>query len=564
MSANGNGGINVSFNNDMTDAGNSEFDTRAFGSGDEILNGDGTRNGHVKSLSNTVMDANMRVERSKSAINYVRNGFEGKVKYADEKFMKKLDEIKKEAERQGVDPQEEVISWLEKNIDRDQQNFSMFSDKYARASVASPDEKVARYNVGNVPGTNIKVIALFTMNDFNYSDAMKNGTVRQNGFTDSKLGIDKSQRETEKKYVGAGRETLKKLPVTYDDGIAPDIRNNFSLDDTVDGKDHFKRSYDYGDKSYTSVTKLMDKSVMYAVYALKEQDYSPQFIVSAPSSSKFNDYYCNNLANKLGIRYIPDFFKRNVINVQFDEQTENDLERAGASENDKEKVRRAIVNGVYGEIGSYIKNTMRGMLQPYQNKLSNVPLQKYSREKINFEGIVSILTVDLCSMLLQQENGGDNTTTIYRNIIKRYTYGEYKALSNPKINNIRTQIAGVLKKYIDNKFLQSLLAKMDEILKYYSDKIDDGFSVNAQRFKITQIDKRFRNCIHNVYVISDKELNHDNSLRKQYQNSKFLIFDEDINSGATLKLVCDALQDKLENSDDNIICLVNAYSNKGM
>ena len=45
--------------------------------------------------------------------------------------------------------------------------------------------------------------------------------------------------------------------------------------------------------------------------------------------------------------------------------------------------------------------------------------------------------------------------------------------------------------------------------------------------------------------------------------ANFLIFDDDMNSGATLKLVCDALQDKLDNSDNKIKCLVNGFSLNG-
>ena len=51
---------------------------------------------------------------------------------------------------------------------------------------------------------------------------------------------------------------------------------------------------------------------------------------------------------------------------------------------------------------------------------------------------------------------------------------------------------------------------------------------------------------------------------KQYRNAKFLIFEEDINSGATLKLCIDALEEKIPDANEkNIMCLVNAYSAKG-
>ena len=52
----------------------------------------------------------------------------------------------------------------------------------------------------------------------------------------------------------------------------------------------------------------------------------------------------------------------------------------------------------------------------------------------------------------------------------------------------------------------------------------------------------------------------NNELQNRYKNAKFLVFDEDINSGATLKLICDLLMDKVDNSENNIKCLVNAVS----
>ena len=68
----------------------------------------------------------------------------------------------------------------------------------------------------------------------------------------------------------------------------------------------------------------------------------------------------------------------------------------------------------------------------------------------------------------------------------------------------------------------------------------------------------------NVYIVADTNLNNNGELFKRYQNGKFLIFDEDINSGATLKCAIDALQEKLPNANNqNILCLVNAYSASG-
>ena len=123
------------------------------------------------------------------------------------------------------------------------------------------------------------------------------------------LNINKSQRE--KIFSKSrGQKPKAKLPVTYDDELAPDIENNFSLKDVdTTNTDHPKQSFDLNDINYTSVTQFIDKSVMYASYALKQENFIPDYIVAAPSSSEFNNMYCNNLANKMGIPFIKDFFK---------------------------------------------------------------------------------------------------------------------------------------------------------------------------------------------------------------------------------------------------------------
>ena len=63
----------------------------------------------------------------------------------------------------------------------------------------------------------------------------------------------------------------------------------------------------------------MDKSIIYANYVLKVENFRPDFIVAAPSSSKYNEYYCKNLSMKLGVPYIHNFFMRNVLNVKCDD-----------------------------------------------------------------------------------------------------------------------------------------------------------------------------------------------------------------------------------------------------
>jgi hypothetical protein len=119
---------------------------------------------------------------------------------------------------------------------------------------------------------------------------------------------------------------------------------------------------------------------------------------------------------------------------------------------------------------------------------------------------------------------------------------------------------------LGKKVFNEYLVKTMMLVKQYAAMLKErGYALrfNTKRVKITQFQKQFRPFLHNVYIIADEYMNNGN-LTKQYQNGKFLIFDEDINSGATLKLCVDALEEKLPTTaHSNILCLVNAYSASG-
>ena len=109
---------------------------------------------------------------------------------------------------------------------------------------------------------------------------------------------------------------------------------------------------------------------------------------------------------------------------------------------------------------------------------------------------------------------------------------------------------------------------MHRLIIAYEDKLmtETGVKLNvaSKKFKVTDFDKRERKFLSNVYVVASKNLNKNGELFNRLSNSNFLIFDEDMNSGATLKLSIDALLDKIPgHNSDQIKCLVNCYSSGG-
>jgi hypothetical protein len=115
---------------------------------------------------------------------------------------------------------------------------------------------------------------------------------------------------------------------------------------------------------------------------------------------------------------------------------------------------------------------------------------------------------------------------------------------------------------------QQALAEMHRRILMYEQKLTSGggikLNVASKKFKVTDFDKRERKFLSNVYVVASKNLNENGQLLNGLANSNFLIFDEDMNSGATLKLSIDALLDKLpQHNPQQIKCLVNCYSSGG-
>ena len=359
------GNINLSINSKQTDLDNKEVDTRIFGTKNNILYGDNTLGGHNKTLSSSYNDAIKRKEQYQAILNYAQNGFKGDLSLLSQSQLKTVKEFESQGDAEGM------ASWAEARIGNAQIAIDVNTYTTNKANgLEHDDSKMTRYKKMKVRGTNVDVIALYVMNDFNFSDALKNGHMRQNGMTDKFLGINKDQREREQ---GIGKTPLKKIPVTYDNGQEFNLKSNFSLDlpSNQNNKDHFKQSF-HTKEEYNSIKQFLDKSIIYAKYALKEEMFKPDYIVAAPSSSNFNKYYCINLSNKLGIPYIENFFKRNLINIQFDEEL---LKKQPLSEKDEMMLREDIKKAMYGEIASEARMPVNKFVKQFWGVFANINLK---------------------------------------------------------------------------------------------------------------------------------------------------------------------------------------------
>lgn len=585
-STNDDGSVNFSINHNSDDRSNvnggMSVDTRVFGSKRDILHGDGTAHGKTKSLSQTYNDKAIEtIKFYQDIIDYIKNGRKGELKFSENVPPNTRTAVKKWFDEGRSN--EYILDQATKALLRTKNESNSVISTYNRVSNSEENEKLERYTTGIVPETDVKYIALFTMKDFNFSDAIKHGKLRPNSNTDELFGIDKSQRDN------------KEIDVYYDGNITPDIAQNFSLNNVRDG--HYKQQYQYQGgryntseltaddlqrelgktKTYTTINQFIDKSVMYASHVLKKEQFFPSFIVAAPSSSKFNHYYCTNLSRKIGVEYVPDFFKRNAINVKFDDENgEEMMKRDGIPQEEINSFKEAVKLIAFKEIMYFLTIPFNNFITKYRDVFSIISIERYSREKLEFNVLKQVMLKYVVDTI--KENYDINQQFVTKYILDKLY--KQKRLYNieASINKQRGENSAKCDtRYILSEFskilkLKGLLTEFNKVLEEtynlsikYSDILSKGYKIKklGKVTKITDFEKHLRKYINNLYVIADEHLTNGN-LQKRYGNAKFLIFDEDINSGATLKLTIDALEDKLPaQTSNNLICLVNAYSASG-
>lgn len=398
------------------------------------------------------------------------------------------------------------------------------------------------------------------MTDFNFSDAIKNGFIRQNGNTDDILGIKHEDRQNTHR-----KTELANLGVVYDDNVTPDIKGNFSISD--DKKNHEKVGYELQDKKYTSVAQFVDKSVQYAAYVLNQEHFYPDFIVSPPSSSQFNEFYCTNLSRKLNVPYLKDFFRRNLINVRFDKDKDTDqMRNDGFSEKDILEFEYQVKRIAYREIAYTVSEPMRKFIESNKDLFSNISIALHSREKTPLVDVFECLMVYTYKIIIDKIQSSSDV--VAKQLLNTFRNGSIK-LYNKRYDSehIIKQALWIIQLKVGFKVFNKVLVEVYGLVKKYSEELKrQGYELkfNAKKTKLTSFKKQFRPYLHDVYIVADEYVGKDDKLTKRYKTAKFLIFDEDINSGATLKLCIDALQDKIpDNKDSNIMCLTNAYSAKG-
>lgn len=588
LSVGNDGNMYASINNDMTDKGNKNVDTRLFGTRNNILYGDGSTNDRSIEAKVTAFKRNMEMwykvymfikSNPKIDFSQLDNRYLSKILGVDLSTLngRMVNAIMNTFARESYD---DMITNALNNYNKTKKEYTFLNGMYNRTFNDGSEFKKSngeivkpRYYIGKVPNTDVDVISVFTMNSFDLSDIMKHGQMRQSKTTDSMLGIDSSERAKKKYSFPKRRGSAEngKLDVSYDDGSFPtNVENNFSYDDSSfddSGKlidnDHFGRKH-MDSSNYSSMAQFVDKSIMGAALALRNEGIKPNFIVAAPSSSKFNVYYCNRLSNKINVEFVNGFFQRNVINAVLDEDA---MIKGGIDEDTIKQIKlqiegfalKEIVGIVTKPIDDYIttndalinldkKYGIRGRKGKYNVLTTNVS---------SFTNVIkgAIITILLSNGMIKEK---DELGSYIKDQMSMFNNNTEVNAFGMSYNSIIRQLSMILPN--DPRFKECIYA-VNNLVNKYADKLKNGFKptlIEAKKFKITNFEFKHRQFLKNVYIIADKEFNKNYQLLKRYSNAKFLLFDEDINSGATLKLLIDAMNmHGIPNS--KITCLVNSY-----
>jgi hypothetical protein len=565
------GSIMFSVNNDASDNGNRFFaDTRFFGKRGDIAFGDGSYKPGTKNAYQNFEDEYTKtysqVKLYQTAIRIVQHGWYTNAEQLLTSIQPVLGTVLAGAKRIVFSelPKEMKVRKLSASLQKamnklnilqgtyDRINSKVRTGKPGRPARVSDDAMLPRYTLGKVPNTNVKLIALFRLYDFNFSDAIKNGNMRTNDwveeFTGEKaLNIDK---------LGKGANQKEKTSITYDNGIEPDVASNFSLSgihtnpfDAYKNNGHYKQQYGYNDENYTSVAQFMDKSIMGAAYALKKEGIDADYIIDAPSSSNFNHYYCINLANKTGIEYRQGFFKRNMLNVSVDEEK---MRKNGFSNAMIGRAKEAIKDAAIKEIGSYLNECVEIFVEENYSYFNYISLTKSSREKVSKPLIVDMLRELSFYGLVNLKKESPDVTNLYKYLVNHfseYTNGLSRS-TKYDVQHITKVITEIIRTRLSKKY-QMLLANIDSIITHYEEiLLSSGMKIsNGKKLKAVDIDKKVRPYLKDFYVVADPEMAHNKNgvvdkLRASLANKRFLIVDEDMDSGATLYYLINALKEK--------------------
>ena len=268
-------------------------------------------------------------------------------------------------------------------------------------------------------------------------------------------------------------------------------------------------------------------------------------IITPPSSSNFNKYYATNLSSKLGVEYLQDFYQRNVLNVKkLDGTSIDEMVNDGIHPSMIQKLKTWLETAAIRELGTIIGQPLKDFINEYKSYFKAIRIERYSREVFDVKTVYQSLMKGLYNTLIVKLNNDVIGELLLNGLIKNVNLDK----------NIIDTCEVILNKRALKQRYQEVVQETLEKIKENSELLrTQGYKPRffTKDIKITDIQGILRTYVKDYFVIA-------------YENSKILIFDEDMNSGGTFKIAIDALATKMfKPTSQNTLCLANGYKLKG-
>ena len=462
------------------------------------------------------------------------------------------------------------------------------------------------YYLGIVPGTNVKFMSLFPFSDFGGTEIIKAGRVSlrnaeirkafgQDVYTNGTDKISGDVYDTDsKKYKSLGYKPGwdKFMPLKFKGTENPEDAFNPWLGDNANGAQQIETGSG-------SAQEFINYSLQHAHNVFKKINFEPNFIISVPSTAKFNENYIQSFSktSQNGCEALPTFIVKNWVGFQLTNESKQKLQQylqyINYTSGNGTEMTDTIIKGLEGKFKLGAKQSL--MYNMNQCLTNNMHMFDYSSLTNNmkqfflryFTEMVCRKNKNFADILQPKENNNNNNrfgiTKINpqdigndRMLLAYYNYClatlESKPSNNRKIaNEVNVIVNDIIR--VLNKFIPSNVDEMKEPLRiqlnpkdfYYADSDVQMTTIasSGPMFKGVPIEgSLLRPLFLDVYVLNLQEyelpqdvverlrqslqqpgpMNERVKLDKLEGSKRLVIFDDDMDSGTSLKLAINAIQ----------------------
>ena len=405
-----------------------------------------------------------------------------------------------------------------------------------------------------LPGTDVDVISLFSFSNFAGTEIIKANA------------ISTAAKPVEQMYgTNPTDPNKKRVSITWKGG------------DNLNPEDYFKEGNSDGHR-------FIQLILSHAENVLRKINYIPNFIICVPSSAKFNENVIKALAQRFGCKSYEAFMVKNWLEYQMSDEDKQKIEKCllyrkyqyGETEYNatvggfQNLVSRAVGITFCRIVCSYIEKNNYIMTIINQNPELKSSVQNY---------ILKIVLQKMCSNqnfynFINNNNSIKRTYSDSNKVAKTYIAQFNKDKINKCIDTIAQQALVAFQDYLptDNKKpikplqidlnriewkdtevqMTSLVSSGYSINREEGSKLsgDDArplmvsvYIVNQQKYELTKDGQRL---IKDLQAVPDMTGQLNESEKVEINNKRILVFDDDIDTGASMKLCVDSMENILQ------------------